>query len=100
MATVEAVTAEGAGTSLSDTDIKDLQSALRGELIPRDHGSMRPARRVWNGNIDRRPALIRAARVSPMCSRRSTSRGRTASRSPRAAAATARPATAPMTAAW
>src|SRR4249920_442690 len=58
MATVAAVTAKGAGTSLSDTDIKDFQSALRGELIPRDHGSYEAARRVWNGNIDRRPALI------------------------------------------
>jgi FAD/FMN-containing dehydrogenase len=58
MATVATVTAEGAATSLSDADVKDLQSALRGEVIPRGHDGYEAARRVWNGNIDRRPALI------------------------------------------
>src|SRR5262245_10672572 len=55
---IAAVTAEGAAITLSDTDIQGLRSALRGELIRRDHGSYETARRVWNGNVDRRPALV------------------------------------------
>jgi FAD/FMN-containing dehydrogenase len=55
---IAAVTAEGTAITLSDTDIQGLRSALRGELIRSDHGSYETARRVWNGNIDRRPALV------------------------------------------
>jgi FAD/FMN-containing dehydrogenase len=58
MTTIAAVTADGASIALSDADIEGLRSALRGELIGSDHGSYEAARRVWNGNIERRPALI------------------------------------------
>ncbi len=58
MATTAIVTAEGGRITLSGADIEGLQGALRGELILVDHGSYEAARRVWNGNIDRRPALI------------------------------------------
>jgi len=47
----------GAGF-LSDDHVNALRGALRGELITRDHTAYDQARRVWNGNIDRRPALI------------------------------------------
>jgi FAD/FMN-containing dehydrogenase len=55
---VAAVTPEGAVTYLSAADIEGLRRTLRGELISSGHGSYEDARRVWNGNIDRRPALI------------------------------------------
>lgn len=58
MTMVAAVTADGAGITLSNAGIEGLRSALRGELIQSGHGSYETARRVWNGNIDRRPALI------------------------------------------
>jgi FAD/FMN-containing dehydrogenase len=48
----------GAEATLSASHIKDLSDVLRGELISSDHGSYDQARRVWNGNIDRRPALV------------------------------------------
>src|SRR4051794_19255220 len=35
-----------------------LRQVFRGELIESGHASYESARRVWNGNIDRRPALI------------------------------------------
>jgi hypothetical protein len=38
--------------------LEKLQSAFRGELIRTGHAGYELARRVWNGNIDRRPALI------------------------------------------
>jgi len=47
----------GAGF-LSDDHITGLRASLRGELIAPDHAAYDQARRVWNGNIDRRPALI------------------------------------------
>ena len=58
MTTIAAVTADGARCTLSETDIGGFQSALRGELIQSDQGGYEAARRVWNGNVDRRPALI------------------------------------------
>jgi FAD/FMN-containing dehydrogenase len=49
----------GNGASLlSDEHVTALRAALRGELIAHDHAAYEHARRVWNGNIDRRPALI------------------------------------------
>src|SRR5262249_294943 len=53
-----AVSADGARITLSTTDVDGLRSALRGQLIESNDDSYEAARRVWNGNIDRRPALI------------------------------------------
>ncbi len=58
MATIAAVTADGVSCTLADADIASLRSALRGEVIQSDQDSYDAARRVWNGNVDRRPALI------------------------------------------
>lgn len=38
--------------------VESLLQSFRGELIGSGHASYESARRVWNGNIDRRPALI------------------------------------------
>ena len=58
MTTIAAVTADGVGCTLSIADIGSLRSSLRGEVIQSDQGGYEAARRVWNGNVDRRPALI------------------------------------------
>src|SRR5262245_65064819 len=39
-------------------NLENLRGAFRGELIHGGHTGYESARRVWNGNIDRRPALI------------------------------------------
>jgi len=58
MATITAVTGDGGACALSDADIDGLRAGVRGEVIRTDHGAYETARRVWNGNVDRRPALV------------------------------------------
>src|SRR5215510_3999321 len=49
---------ESDGRSIDTAHLEDLRRVFRGELITRGHAGYEGARRVWNGNIDRRPALI------------------------------------------
>jgi FAD/FMN-containing dehydrogenase len=56
--TITAVTLDRAATNLSDAAIDGLRAGIRGELILSGDDGYEAARRVWNGNIDRRPALI------------------------------------------
>jgi FAD/FMN-containing dehydrogenase len=53
-----ATTVDGTEATLGDGQLKELRDAIRGELIASDHSSYEQARRVWNGNIDRRPAVV------------------------------------------
>src|SRR6185437_7401656 len=53
-----AVTGSGKAVSLTASDIKDLRSSLRGELLLSGDDGYDRARRIWNGAFDRRPALI------------------------------------------
>jgi FAD/FMN-containing dehydrogenase len=55
---LDAVTADGKGATLSRTAVQDLADSLRGNLILPGHRAYDPARRVWNAQMDRRPALI------------------------------------------
>ena len=70
------MTTDGVSITLDDETITAFRSALRGDLILRDHAAYESARRVWNGNVDRRPALIaRCAGVADV--QRAVSFGRT-----------------------
>jgi FAD/FMN-containing dehydrogenase len=51
-------TLDGTTAMLDDPLITTFRGALRGELITADHAQYDLARRVWNGNIDRRPGLV------------------------------------------
>jgi FAD/FMN-containing dehydrogenase len=58
MADLRITTMQGTDTVLKDTAIEAFRSSVRGELLcPVDVG-YDDARKVWNGMIDRRPALI------------------------------------------
>src|SRR5689334_14988898 len=57
-ADVEALSLQGKEILLKGTDIKDLATRLRGELLLRDSAGYDSARRIWNGAFDRHPALI------------------------------------------
>src|SRR5947208_7255933 len=56
--TITATTLEGTRTNLNDADVESLRRSLRGELVVAGETQYEEARRVWNGNVDRRPALI------------------------------------------
>src|SRR5262245_32053481 len=51
-------TTDGGSTTLDAGEIKGFRSNLRGDLIINDHPAYETVRRVWNGNIDRRPGLV------------------------------------------
>src|SRR5919199_1190585 len=46
------------GLTLDETALAELQAGFRGEVVGRDDPSYDEHRKVWNGSIDRRPALI------------------------------------------
>ena len=58
MVGVHGTTLDGATTILSDALVDELRGTLRGRLIRPGDEAYEQGRRVWNGNIDRRPALI------------------------------------------
>jgi FAD/FMN-containing dehydrogenase len=56
--TISAAMLDGSRTSLQDSDIADLRGRLRGQVVIAADAHYEDARRVWNGNVDRRPALV------------------------------------------
>lgn len=55
---IPAVTGAGKQIALAARDLEDLRASLRGHLLLPGQEGYEPARKVWNGMIDRRPALI------------------------------------------
>jgi FAD/FMN-containing dehydrogenase len=58
MTDLRIVTAEGAGAIIEAPAVQDFAAALRGSLLLPADDKYDEARKVWNGMIDRRPALI------------------------------------------
>ncbi len=58
MADLRVTTLDGATSTLSDAPVNELHAALRGSLIRPGDEAYEQARHVWNGNIDRHPALV------------------------------------------
>ncbi len=57
-AEIAAVTMDGKPVVLGAADVKELRASLKGALLLAQDGGYDQARRVWNGSIDRHPALI------------------------------------------
>ena len=53
-----AITTTGGHTVLGEAAVRHLQASLQGELLLPDHDRYEETRKVWNGMIDKRPALI------------------------------------------
>ena len=63
------MTAIAEGLTLEDTELTELTAGLRGDVIGRDDPTYDQARKIWNGSIDKRPALIaRCAGVADVMS--------------------------------
>ena len=58
MAELRIVTLAGADSTLDEAVVERFGSGLRGELLRSDDADYEEARQLWNGVIDRRPALI------------------------------------------
>jgi FAD/FMN-containing dehydrogenase len=58
MAEVRVVTLAGADSALDEAVVEQFASRLRGELLHSGDAEYEEARQLWNGVIDRRPALI------------------------------------------
>ncbi|MBD0283129.1 MAG: FAD-binding oxidoreductase [Thermoleophilaceae bacterium] len=58
MADIHAVTIAGTETEIPSRALDQLASNMRGELIRPGDPGYEPAREIWNGMIDRRPALV------------------------------------------
>src|SRR3954471_16116075 len=52
------MTAIAEGLTLEDTALAELTAGLRGHVVGRGDPPYDEARRIWNGSIDKRPALI------------------------------------------
>jgi hypothetical protein len=55
---IVAITGSGREVSIGKADIKELSEGLQGELLLPADDRYESARRVWNGMIDKRPAMI------------------------------------------
>src|SRR5438132_11535 len=63
------MTAIAEGLTLDETALAELQAGLRGQIVGRDDPTYDEHRKIWNGSIDRRPALIaRCAGVADVMS--------------------------------
>ena len=63
------MTAIAEGLTLEETAVAELQAGFRGQIVGRDAPDYDVHRKIWNGSIDRRPALIaRCAGVADVMS--------------------------------
>jgi FAD/FMN-containing dehydrogenase len=58
MADVPVITTRGTRHLLGDAAVSDFQNGLRGRLVRPGDADYDSTRRLWNGNVDKRPALI------------------------------------------
>src|SRR5262249_31402878 len=58
MAATTSRAGRGGGGGIDEAAVRDLAAGLRGPLLPPQDEGCDAAGRVWNGMIDRRPALI------------------------------------------
>lgn len=58
MAELQVTTLSGRDTVLNESAVEEFGSSLRGELIAPGDAGYDDARRVWNANVNKRPALV------------------------------------------
>ncbi len=58
MPDLEIATVAGPNTTIRDSEVEDFQKGLRGRSLLEGDEGYEEARKIWNGMIDKRPALI------------------------------------------
>ena len=58
MVELQAATLSGQETTLGEETIEEFQAGLRGELVTPDDSAYDEVRSLWNGNVDKHPALV------------------------------------------
>jgi FAD/FMN-containing dehydrogenase len=58
MTAIAILTNDRSPVDITESDMDGLRSRLRGSVLAQGNDGYEAARHVWNGNIDRRPALI------------------------------------------
>ena len=58
MADLQVATLTGSSTTIKDSEVEDFQKGLRGRSLRQEDDGYDEARKIWNGMIDKRPALI------------------------------------------
>jgi FAD/FMN-containing dehydrogenase len=58
MADLQVTTLTGRGATLLEATVQEFKKSLRGDLIIPGGGNYDEVRKIWNANIDKRPALI------------------------------------------
>ena len=58
MVDLQVATLAGKETVIEETAVEEFKSSLRGEMLRPGDGGYDEARKIWNGMIDKRPALI------------------------------------------
>src|SRR3712207_5067905 len=58
MADLRVSKSTGAEAALGEAEVERFGGGLRGELLRPGYGAYEQARKIWNGLIDKRPALI------------------------------------------
>jgi FAD/FMN-containing dehydrogenase len=57
-AMIEILTVDGIRSGIAATEVSALRNSMSGELLLAEDAEYESVRRVWNGNVDRHPALI------------------------------------------
>ena len=58
MPAISIATLDGSPADIGEAEIAAFRSRFQGEVLEPSHLDYEEVRQVWNGNIDRRPALI------------------------------------------
>ena len=93
MTDLRIITTNGAAAILEEAAVQNFADSLRGRLLQPGESGYDEGRQVWNGMIDRRPALIARCPGSPTSSRWCVLPALTGCWCPSAAAVTTSPAT-------
>jgi len=58
MGNLKVATLQGDSTTINESTLEKFRLGLRGEVLLKDHPEYDEVRKIWNGMIDKKPAII------------------------------------------